>query len=201
MVSGCTTDEMMAFMQGDPELWNLNEDGVRLRLSRYLGDDVDTMLTAYRKVRPDDSPTSLLIALVTDAAMRIPHVRLAEAKLQGGGAPVWMYLFAWGPPDPTGRVRSGHGSDMPYFFDNVDKAPRAAGPQAEPLVKAMSGALAALAHTGNPNHDGLPEWPPYDTEQRSSMRIDVPSVIEFDPFGAERRCWDGLTVGGLVETP
>jgi len=195
MVSGCTTDEMMAFMYADPELWTLSDEGLKVRLELALGADTDKILSAYRMARPDYSPTSLLIGIVTDAAMRIPHVRLAEAKLQGGGADVWMYLFAWGYPDPTGRIRAGHGSDMPYFFDNVDKAPMAAGPHADSLVAGMSGALAAFAYTGDPNHVGLPGWRPYDTAERPSMRLDVPAELDHDPFGDERRCWDDVTVG------
>ena len=198
MVSGSTTDEMLAFLYADPEVWTLTEEGLRIRLEPLLGADTDNILTAYRRVRPQDSATSLLIAIATDVAMRIPQVRLAEAKLQGGNAPAWMYQFAWGHPDPTGRVRAAHGSDMPYFFDNVDKAPMAAGPHANSLAASMSGALAALAHTGDPNHEDLPQWSPYETEQRVTMRFDVPSRPEHDPFGYERRCWDGVAVGGLT---
>ena len=45
---------------------------------------------------------------------------------------------------------------MPFFFDNLDKAPAADGPHAAPLVRAMSGALVALAPHGDPNHDAIP---------------------------------------------
>lgn len=197
MVAGCTTDEMLAFLYADPELWTLTDEGSRVRLEPLLGDETDKILSAYRRTRPDYSPSALLIAVATDAAFRMPHVRLAEAKLRGGSAGVWMYLFAWGYPDPTGRVRAAHGSDMPYFFDNVDKAPMAAGPHADSLVASMSGALAAFAYTGDPNHDGMPEWLPYDTVERPSIRFDVPCVLDRDPFGEERRCWEDVAVAGL----
>jgi len=197
LVSGCTTDEMMAFLIGDPEFWSITEQGLRDRVKMFLGENTDPIISGYRAIRPDDTPTSLLIAITTDATMRIPHIRLSEAKLAGGGSPAWMYSFAWGHPDPTGRVRSGHGGDMPYFFDNVDKASIAAGPQAEPLVAAMSRALTAFAHNGDPNHDELPDWPSYALEDRPTMRFDTPSLIEQDPYGAERLCWDGISLGGL----
>jgi len=147
---GCTTDEMMAFMLGDAELWSFDEDGLQRRAHELIGADGAKVVAAYRAVRPEESPTSLWIAIATDAQMRIPHVRIAEAKLKGGGSAPYMYLFAWGHPDPTGRVRSPHGLDMPYFFDNLDKAPAADGPHAGPLARATSGSLAALARTGRP---------------------------------------------------
>ena len=107
VVMGCTSDEMMAFLAGDPELWTLDRDGLTTRLGTMLGNDVERVLGAYRAAQPDASPTSLLIAIATDRAMRIPHVRLAEAKLAGGGEPAHMYVFGWGNADPTGRIRAG----------------------------------------------------------------------------------------------
>ena len=197
LVSGCTSDEMLSFLFRDPDLWALELEGVLARLRPSLGADAERILAGYQAVRPDDVPTSLLVAVTTDSMFRVPQIRLAEAALEGGHKPVYMYLYAWGPPDPTGRPRAGHGSDMPYFFDNVDKAPVAAGPQAEPLASMMSGALIALCHDGSPSHRGLPEWPAYNLDRRATMRFDVPATVELDPFGAERACWNGVALPGL----
>ncbi len=56
----------------------------------------------------------------------------------------------------------------------------------------MSGALAAFARTGDPAHDGLPDWPAYDPATRSTMLFDVTSTVVDDPAGDERRLWDGI---------
>jgi para-nitrobenzyl esterase len=194
---------MMSFMMTDPELWTIDDDGLTDRLRDNFGDEpFAEVLDGYRAVRPGESPTSLLIAITTDRRMRVPHIRLAEAKVagagvEGAGAPTFMYLFAWGHPDPTGRIRSGHGTDMPYFFDNLDKAPMADGPQAAALIRATCGAMIALAHTGDPNHDALPEWPTYSATDRATMRLDVESSVELDPFAAETRVWDDTELTGL----
>jgi para-nitrobenzyl esterase len=123
---------------------------------------------------------------------------MTEARVQAGGAPIWMYLFAWGQADATGRKWSAHGSDMPYFFDNVDKASIAVGPHADELVAAMSGALVSLAYTGDPNHNDLPEWPTYSPKDRQTMMFDTPSTVASDPFGAERLLWQDVPLGGLL---
>jgi len=198
LVTGCTTDEVLAFIGGEPDLWTLDDEGLRARLRPTLGDATDEVVQRYEAVLPDDSPTSLLIGILTDAVFRMPHIRQAEAKAAGGGDPAYVYAFAWGFADPTGRVRALHGLDMPYIFDNVEVAPIAAGPHAAPLVHAMSGALAALAHTGNPNHDGLPPWPHYVPDDRATMRFDAESSVVPDLLGAERQCWDGIAVVGLT---
>jgi para-nitrobenzyl esterase len=196
-VIGCTTDEMLAFMFFDPDLWALGIDDVVQRLQPLLGDEASKVVSAYQAIRPADSPTSLLIAVSTDAKFRIPHVRLAEAKVQAGGAPTYMYAFAWGQPDPTGTIRSLHGMDMPFFFDNIEKAPVAAGPHAEALVKTMSGSLTAFAHTGNPCHEGLTAWPAYTLERRTTLFFDVQPKVEDDPRGTERICWERIQLSGI----
>ena len=197
LVTGCTTDEVLAFLASDPDLWNLTDDGLRRRLHTLLGDITDTIIERYRALHPDDSPAALLVAIATDAVFRLPHVRQAEAKAVGGGQPAYLYAFAFGHPDPTGRTRAMHGLDMPYFFDNVDVAPIAAGPHAPRLVAAMSGSLAALAHTGRPDHEGLPAWTPYRPDSRATMCFDVESTMVTDLLGPERACWDGIDITGL----
>ena len=200
LVTGCTTDEVLAFLGADPDLWSLDDDGARARLVPLLGTDTVTVYDRYRTLHPDDSPTSLLLAIATDGIFRIAHVRQAEAKAAAGGAPAYLYAFAFGQPDPAGRNRAVHGLDMPYAFDNVDIAPIAAGPHAAPLVEAMAGALASLAHTGSPGAPGLPEWPAYEPTERATMRVDVESTVVADFLGAERKCWDGIDIVGSTHT-
>ena len=147
VVLGCTTHEMVAFM-GTPELFASDEATLREMLRGMLGDDADATFDAYRAANPDDSPPSLFVLIASDQAMRIRHIRYAEALLDGGATNPRMYLFDFRRPGLDGVERSGHGSDMPFFFDNLDKAPASDGPHAAPLVRAMSGALVALARVG-----------------------------------------------------
>ena len=41
LVSGCTTDEMMAFLIGDPEFWSITEQGLRDRIGVFLGEKTE----------------------------------------------------------------------------------------------------------------------------------------------------------------
>ena len=189
VVLGCTTHEMVAFM-GTPELFASDEPTVREMLRGMLGDNADLVFEGYRAANPDDSPASIFVLIVSDQFMRIRHIRYAEALLDGGAPNPRMYLFDFRRSSPDGVERAGHGSDMPFFFDNLDKAPASDGPHAPPLVRAMSGALIALARSGDPNHEGLPSWPAYSTSERPTMIFDVESHVETDPLSAERRVWD-----------
>jgi para-nitrobenzyl esterase len=87
---------------------------------------------------------------------------------------------------------------MPYFFDNVDKAVIAQGDHASELVAAMCGSLVSLAYTGDPNHDGLQQWPTYTHEERPTMIFDTPCSLCSDPFGAERLLWQDVPLGNLL---
>ena len=123
--------------------------------------------------------------------MRIRHIRYAEALLDGGADRTRACTSSTSAARaPTASSAAGHGSDMPFFFDNLDKAPASDGPHGAPLVRAMSGALVALARTGDPNHDATPSWPGYSTSERATMIFDVESRVEHDPMSAERRIWE-----------
>lgn len=196
VVLGCTTHEMVSFL-GTPDVWSADEAFLLARLRGFLGDETDRLLAAYRATRPDNSLAALYLLIASDHAMRIPHLRLAEALLAGGGPAPHVYLFAFGGPGPDGVVRAGHGGDMPYFFDNISQAPVFAGPHAEPLVHAMAGSLIALSRHGDPNHEGLAAWAAYDTTSRPTMIFDVYSHVEQDPMGTERTFWHDIAGVGL----
>jgi para-nitrobenzyl esterase len=197
LLSGCNRDESLGFLFHDPELWTLSADAVADRMRALLGEKAERVLAAYRAAQPGETPTSMFIAASTDAMFRIPQIRLAEAKVAGGGRPTYMHLFTWGPTDPLGRVRSPHGIDMPYFFDNVAKAPMSEGPHAERLASMMSGALRSFARTGAPGHDWLPAWPPYTLESRATMLIGPEPVVAYDPGSTERASWSDVKLPGL----
>jgi para-nitrobenzyl esterase len=66
------------------------------------------------------------------------------------------------------------------------------------LADEMSEAWLAFARTGNPAHDGIGPWPAYDVEQRATMIFDRGgSTLESDPWGEDRRVWDGIAVHGI----
>jgi para-nitrobenzyl esterase len=197
VVVGCTTHEMLSFVT-TPDLWVADDESLRERIHTFLGAAADRVIAEYRQARPGESMLSLYVLIASDHAMRVPHIRLADALLDGGSPQPHVYLFAFGGPGPDGVVRSGHGSDMTYFFDNIKQAPVFDGPHAAPLVRALSGALIALARSGDPNHEGIPDWPGYSTAHRPTMIFDVESRLATDPMGAERRIWDGIEGLGLM---
>lgn len=188
LMVGTTFDEATLFLAGEPALRDpsLMSDADLEARARMFGDRAEALLAAYRASRPDATPIDLLVALQTDAVMRMPSIKLAERKLAGGDAPVWMYLFTWA----AGPMRSGHGYELPFVFDNVHDPVLHPSASRQQLADRMADAWVAFARHGDPNHDGLDDWPRYDIDARPTMLFDRDTCrVEDDPWGAERRAW------------
>ena len=99
-----------------------------------------------------------------------------------------MYIFEWPTPVLGGKFKAEHFMEVPFVFDNVDKAEVLIGKGADlqPLADKVSNAWAAFARNGNPNHVGLPHWLAYDTTTRATMIFNDECKIENDPGKDER---------------
>jgi para-nitrobenzyl esterase len=64
------------------------------------------------------------------------------------------------------------------------------GKDTETLSERMMDTWIAFAHSGNPNNKNIPEWPSYDSVNRSTMIFDKELKIVNDPFGKEREVWE-----------
>ena len=63
------------------------------------------------------------------------------------------------------------------------------GPEALALSEKMQDAWLAFARTGDPSTPALGTWPPYEPEQRSTMRLGAETVVEDAPLEQERAFW------------
>jgi para-nitrobenzyl esterase len=77
---------------------------------------------------------------------------------------------------------------MAYAFDNVDRCLNATGGTAEAraLSARMADAWIAFARSGDPNHAGLPHWPPVSVGATPNMLFDAVCTVRDDPDRAER---------------
>ena len=187
---GCNKDEASMGLQPfleDPS--KLDDAAFRERLEVY-GEHADELVRTYEELFPDASRADLLCAIQTDGGMRMGSIRLAEARLSGGTAPVFMYFFRW----EAGALRSAHGFEIMFVFDNVGRTTRreVSSSRAE-LSSRMSEAWLAFARSGDPNHPGLPRWPAYTTPDRATMVFDRGVCwIDDDPSGPAREVWEKI---------
>lgn len=193
IIVGSNRDEASLFLAMDPanaDLASLDESGLMRRMSRY-GDDGPRIAAEYRAARPDASPYDLYVAIESDRMMRAPSIELAERKLGGGTAPVFMYLFRWA----TGPLGSAHGYEIAFVFDNARPPVMHPSPSRAALAAQMSDAWISFARVGDPSHGGLPAWPAYSTAERATMIFDRDDChVERDPCPEGRLAWAGTKV-------
>lgn len=192
IVGGCK-DESVFFYRMDPTVFDLDEAGLKTRLTPILGDRTQAWIDTFRKSRPDDSPSQLFIAITTAKPWRALTTMIAEAKAEQGAAPVYDYILDYrSPVDVPGThfaEGSPHASDIAMKFDTAPMF----GPKAPDRLKTarnMSEMWATFARTGKPGAKGQPEWKPYNLETRETMVIDAQCRLESDPEKIEREFFE-----------
>ena len=199
MILGNTHDETRGLIGGSqPALFSLTWEelpaALEKNVSTFLGPvKPETIIASYRGWYPKYSPSDVFFAATT--AFRswpgqvIEAERRAESRAQQR---TWVYEVDWPSPVGGGRFGAPHTVDIPFFFDNLAVAPGMVGAspedveRAQPLATAMSESLIAYAKTGDPNHAGLPSWPPYDLTRRPTMIWNTPPRVVDNPRGNER---------------
>jgi len=181
LLVGSNTDETTLWGYGD-----VDENKLQ-RVAEDYG--VAQHLKVYRNNRPTANAEQLLVALTSDHMFRIPCIRLAEAQLQHT-PDVWMYLFNWQSRAFDGRLGATHALEIPFAFNNLDRAGvdvfLGPGPSPQALADAMHQAWSTFIKTGQPG------WSNYRLADRSTMVFDDQSAITKDPMADERMIWEGL---------
>ena len=155
---------------------------------------VDALIAAYRKGRPGIADTDLFLILASDATFRRDVMAEAERKAALGKAPAYMYYFTWHSSAREGKLRAFHTIELPFVFDNLDAGQpmTGSGDDRQALADRISGAWAAFARTGNPNHTGLPHWPPFTGPERATMIFNDECKVVNDPSADERKLLQSL---------
>jgi para-nitrobenzyl esterase len=192
LMIGTNKDEMTLFFGLSPWMDQLNESALRDRVRMFVGDDGEKILEAYRRARPRDSNRDLMLAIATDAGMRIPSLITADRKVAQHAAPVFVYMFTWETPVLGGVLKSPHALEIPFVFDTVNTSTLTGDSSTRfPLADKMSRTWIQFAHSGDPNNTSIPSWPAYSLEHRPTMIFDDVCRVENDPYGEERLAWSG----------
>lgn len=144
-------------------------------LARTMGEkEAKRFVAAFRRVYPTDCIDALYRL---DTMVRPAAVSQALTRAGDGGAPVWNYLFCYHTPTLDGTIHASHNTDIPFFFNNVERSANMTGatPEGIALGHTMSLALINFARTGSPYAPGLPEWKPVTPGQVNTMIWTLPS--------------------------
>ena len=189
MIIGNTHDETRAFLGGDAANFTLTWEQVAEKLAPNMRVDIqpEVVIAEYRKLYPNYSPSDVFFAATTAGRSWRGAVIEAEERAKAD-SPAYAYQLDWVSPRDAGKFGAPHASDIQLVFDNIDKpGATATGPQAQQMADQMSETFIAFARTGNPNNKLIPRWEMYTLPRRQTMVFNVPSHLEDDPRGAERR--------------
>ncbi len=161
-------------------------------------DKAESLINAYRETRKEEGSLpaqKVLDAFLTDFEFHISAIRTAEAQsIQNPNT--YMYLFTWPSPFMDGKFGAFHTCEIPFVFGMLDTPDWSifsdTSEEAKKHSEKIMDAWIAFARTGNPSHSGIPEWPKYNTQKRSTMMLGKEIKAVDDPYGIERMAWDGI---------
>ncbi|MFH0757670.1 MAG: carboxylesterase family protein [Bacteroidota bacterium] len=101
--------------------------------------------------------------------------RMTARAFVANGDPAYIYQFGYVPAPQQERSAygAGHGSEVPYVFNTLHarRGATEATPEDKKLAEMMNTYWANFAKTGNPNGEGLPPWPLYNTQKEEILDI------------------------------
>lgn len=145
--------------------------------SKMDSSKVDEFVATYEKFFPAFEPRDLVN---TDFFFRRGAVSQVDAKSAQGGAPAYLYLFAWKPQGSD--IGACHGMELPFIFNNISRQREMtrSTPDAFSLADKISSAWISFIRTGDPNasSSGLPHWEAYTKEGGEVMVLDNSPRLE-----------------------
>ncbi len=193
LLIGNTRDEATFFMRDNPAFFKSDETALARPI---FGAATDRILALYRQTRPQATAPEIGIAIMTATTFGNDTVTLADRKsLQPAPVYRYRYDFASNTPIPgtDWTFRAGHASDISLVFYNYEfKDLQGAGPGLAEASKAMSSYFASFARNAVPTAAGQPQWPRYDTQNRSVMLLNSQCRVVNDPDSEERQLWQSL---------
>ena len=178
MMIGTTLHEFSASTYV-PELRTISHEAAVGYLRETYRDRTEEFIELFEDTYPEYSPKDLID---TDFIFRPGALEQASIKFRQGGAPVWMYMFAWESPVMDGILRSTHCMEIPFVFNNADlhASMTGGGEDAVRLADRMSQSWINFARTGDPNTEELPQWPAYNTTDGATMFFDNTCEVRYN---------------------
>ena len=142
----------------------------RERVKRQAGKYVDEILKLY-PVSTEAECAESQKAFARDMSMVAMYL-WGKKREKTGKTNLYTYLFVHQQPgDTRERYQTFHSSELPYIFDNLNQSTRPWTEDDEKIAQVMSSYWVNFISTGNPNGEGLPEWPSFNESPGNIMEL------------------------------
>lgn len=184
------TREDMGFV-GDIES-KQTEKGLQDWVQNGYPDHADNVLTTYRNVYPNATPDQIQARIMTDARFGGNAITMAERKSAFKRGNVYFYVVEWASPAYNGDYGAVHGVDLGLILGNPRNPIAGNKAEARKMAHIMGSSVAAFGKTGDPNCDTVPNWPAYNSNNRSSMIFDTECRVDEVPHVDLRELWSSV---------
>ncbi|WP_156032600.1 carboxylesterase/lipase family protein [Parvularcula oceani] len=183
LLIGTNKDENTLFLAFDPGFGAITMEDFEAEVRKRYPESADEVIETFKATYPDYEPPYLMAALDTADWFWLNTLKLADRKLEQD-PPVYVYRMDWG----HNFLKAAHALELSFVFGTFDYIRDFVGPGEGParMTEQMQPAWAAFAHTGDPNHAGIPDWPAYNVDTRPTMIFNLDSEVQQDPFGELR---------------
>ena len=143
---------------------------------QQYGNDAKTFIQYYPANNDSEAAVSQL-NLSRDQIFGVQNYTWANVQSEQPNVKVYVYRFARKVPATGEYVKYGafHTGEVPYAYDNLKFVHRPWEDVDHKLANLMSSYWANFAKTGDPNGNGLPQWPAYSTSNKIVMVFDKKS--------------------------
>lgn len=148
-------------------------------LIALFGNHKEEALAAYDVDGKTDF-AKMLTLVNTDKVWAEP-TRFTGRAFASKSIPVYTYLFSYVSEPMKERMKYGasHGSEIPFVFGNlIDRNGIIFTEKDKGVAKMMNSYWVNFAKNGNPNGEGLPLWPMFDTNKNNIFELNKEGSAE-----------------------
>jgi para-nitrobenzyl esterase len=182
LIVGYNADEHSVFADFRPPPKTIEE--YETAMKGLWGDSTEALMAAYPAASDEEAGTAFLESWADQlfAWQMRTWARMASAT---GSHPVRLYHFRRVPPGPRAeKYGAYHGAEIAYAFGGIEEEELRSSLEIEAeeadfqLAEVMSSYWTNFARTGDPNGEGLAEWPVYQPQEDNALVLDAEIRVE-----------------------
>ena len=193
LLVGTNLNEATFFTILNPQIQNIDWSELPNHIKIFLNtlnlsdEEIKELINLFKINR--NTPYEVLSAISTESSFRYHTRNIIEAQLDNNSN-VYSFLFTYKSPLQGGIFGATHALEVPFVFGTLDDIEIGIYPKRDEIntkiSEQMMDSWISFARIGNPNHEGIPEWPTYDIKNRSTILFGNETKVERDPLREER---------------